>query len=93
MYFDIAKDIKIHLDKVTAPTLMQKLGVKGDRAHFSDKHTFQTDPKVEVKSGETMKVIIPVHIKDSSKMRKKSILTCPLDCTKRARVYFRLLSM
>lgn len=71
MYFDIAKGIKIHLDKITAPTLMQKLGVKGDRAHFSDKHTFQTDPKVEVKSGETMKVIIPVHIEDSNKVRKK----------------------
>lgn len=27
MYFDIAKDIKIHMDKSSAPTLMRKLGI------------------------------------------------------------------
>lgn len=70
MYFDIAKDIKIHIEKKSAPTLMQKLGLSHEQ-YFSDKHTFQVDPKIEVKSGETMKVILPDRITDSKKVRKK----------------------
>lgn len=77
MYFDMSKGINIYFDKATAPTLMQKLGVKGERGHFSDKHTFQVDPKIEVKPGETMKVVIPVRIEDSKKVRKKIDFNLP----------------
>ena len=67
----IAEDIKINLDKKTAPTLMQKLNVNLDSANVFNRHTFQTDPAIEVKSGETMTIIMPVYIEDVKKSRKK----------------------
>lgn len=70
MYFNIAEDIRIHIDKTSAPTLMQKLGLSKEQ-YFSDKHTFQVDPKIEVKAGETMKVILPDRFKDLKVVRKK----------------------
>ena len=71
MHVIIAKDLRINLDKKIAPTLMQKLNVNLDNAHIFNRHTFQTDPAIEVKSGETMTIIMPVYIEDVKKSQRK----------------------
>ena len=71
LHIVIAKDIKINLDKKTASAIMQKLNVNFDSANIFNRHTFQTDPTIDVKSGETMRIIIIVYIEDVKKSLKK----------------------
>ena len=47
---------------------MQKLGILNfERVNVKNQHMFQTNPNVDVKSRETMKVILPVYIEDVKK--------------------------
>lgn len=71
MYFEIDKEIKIHMDKKSAPTLMQKLGMNArERFDVLNNHTFQMDSKAQVKTGETMKIVVPVRYEDVKQVRK-----------------------
>lgn len=69
---EMEKGIQIQLDKSSAPTLMRKLKV-GDKQRmiYFNKHVFQTDPTVEIKIGETVKILVPEFNNELKKIRKK----------------------
>lgn len=72
IHVEMEKGIQIQLDKSSAPTLMRKLRV-GDKQRmiYFNKHVFQTDPAVEIKIGEIVKILVPEFSDELRKIRKK----------------------
>lgn len=72
IYVDIKKGVQIQIDRSSASTLMRKLKV-GDkqRVIYFNNQVFQTDPTVEIATGETMKILVPEFNKEAKKIRKK----------------------